>query len=254
LTIKAVLFDFGDTLINTEKFDYDACLRKVHQNLARNGIAVPYNDFKRIYFDVRDRFYEKTAETLEEQDFADRVTETLKPLGIELPKSDKRVQEAVEVFLDAFINSLRIEAYLPQLLEQLSKKYKLAVVSNMSFAKAVFRSLKKFDIAKYFDAIIISGNVGWRKPSSKIFLKALDALNVKPSQAVFVGDSPKADIEGAKTLGIKTVLVTQKEKKTPSTDTFQLYIDKGTQSGNPDKAIMELAQLLEALNCLSKQS
>lgn len=250
MTIRAILFDFGDTLVYTEGFDYDACLRKMHQNLAKNRIAVPYDDFKRIYFDVRDRFYMEMNETFEEQDFAERVTETLKPFGIKLASKDKRVQEAVKVFMDAFVDSLTIDNYLTQILEQLHKKYKLAIVSNMSFAEAGFQSLRKFDIAKYFDAIIMSGNVGWRKPSPKIFQKALKALDVKAEEAVFIGDSLRADIEGAKQLGMKTVLVIKKNKKIPSTDTFQLYVDKGLDTGNPDKIIMELTQLPEALDSL----
>jgi putative hydrolase of the HAD superfamily len=254
LVIKAVLFDAGDTLIHTGAFDYDACLQKMHQSLAKNGIAVPYDDFKRIYFEVRDRFYRETDQTLEEQDFAQRVTETLKPLGVELPIKDKRAQEAVEAFMDGFVDSLRIDEYLPSLLEQLHKRYKLAIVSNMSFAEAWFKSLRKFGIAKYFDAVIISGIVGWRKPSPRIFQEALKSLHVKAEESVFVGDSLKADIEGSKQLGMKTVLITENEKKTPSTDTFRLYIGKANDNIRPDKTITELAQLPEALDSFAKQA
>jgi len=251
LTIKAIMFDFGDTLVHTEGFDYDSCLRKMHQNLAQNEVFVPFDDFKRAYFHVRDRFYREMDKTLEEQDFAERITQTLSAFGIRLPSEDKRVQEAVEVFMKGFVDSLRIDDYLPTLLKQLHKKYRLAVVSNMSFARAESDSLKKFGIMKHFDAVIISGNLGWRKPSPKIYQEALKALGVKANETVFVGDSPKADIEGPKQLGMKTVLLTKDNKKTPSTDTFRLYVNENV-SEVPNKTIMELAQLPEVLDSLEK--
>ncbi len=254
MTIKAVMFDFGDTLVHTEGFDYDVCLQRIHQNLAKNGIAVPFNEFCRVYFEVRDRFYRETDKTLEEQDFAERIVQTLKPFGIELSREDKHVKEAVKVFMSAFVDSLRIDDNLPSLLEELHRKYKLAVVSNMSFAEAGFESLRKFGIAKHFDAIVISGAFGWRKPSPKIFRAALKALRAKAQETVFVGDSPIADIKGAKLLGIKTVLLTEKDKRIPSTDTFRLYIRQSADAPRPDITIVELAQLPEALECLVKET
>jgi putative hydrolase of the HAD superfamily len=253
LTVKAVLFDFADTLVRTERFDYDTCLTKMLQSLSKNGISVPFENFKQGYFDSRDRFYTETEKTLEEQVFAERMRETLESCGVKLSANDERIQEVAEAFSNCFIESLTIDDYLPSLLERLRKKYKLAVVSNMSLAEAIFRSLRKLDIAKHFNAIIVSGVVGWRKPSPRIFLEALQTLCVKADEAVLVGDSPIADIGGAKKLGMKTVLLVEKHRKQPSTDTFQFYIKEGKSSVKPDKTISKLAKLPRVLHDLSKQ-
>lgn len=254
MTIKAILFDFADTLVHTEGFDYDTCLGMMHQSLSGNGISVPFESFKQAYFESRDRFYEETEKTLEEQDFAQRITGALKPFGIVVPINDKRLMEAGEAYVDCFVKALTIESYLLSLLKKLHKKYKLAVVSNMSFAEAGPVSLKKFGIAKYFDVVIISGTLGWRKPSPRVFQLALEALDVKAEDAVFVGDSLKADIEGAKRLGIRTVLVEEKRKKPPSTDTAQFYMKEGKSTIKPDKAISKLAQLPGVLESFVKSS
>jgi putative hydrolase of the HAD superfamily len=225
----------------------------MHQTLNKNGISVSFENFRQGYFDSRDRFYRETEETLEEQDFAERIRETLESYSIKLSANDKRIWKAAEAFSNCFVKSLTIDSHLPSFLERLHEKYKLAVVSNMSFAEAVFQSLRKFGIAKHFDAIIVSGILGWRKPSPRIFRETLRALDVKAEEAVFVGDSPIADIEGAKKLGMKTVLIIEKGKKQPSTDTFQFYIKEGKSSVKPDKTISELAKLPRALHDLSKQ-
>jgi HAD superfamily hydrolase (TIGR01549 family) len=253
MVFQAVLFDFADTLMHTERFDYDICLKKMVQSLSKNGVFVPFDCFKQGYFDSRDRFYREREKTLEEQDFAKRITETLRSCGVRLNARDEPVQQAAEAFSNCFAKSLTIESYLPSLLERLHKRYRLAVVSNMSFAEAIFQSLKEFDIYKHFDAVIVSGIIGWRKPSPIIFESALQALKVKAEESVFVGDSPKADVEGAKQLGMKTILLVEKNRKQPSTDTYQFYIKKGKSNVKPDKTINKPADLPEALQNLSKQ-
>jgi HAD superfamily hydrolase (TIGR01549 family) len=253
LTAKAILFDFADTLVHTERFDYDTCLGKMVQSLSENGISVPFENFKRGYFDSRDRFYKKTEKTLEEQDFTERIKETLRSCDIKLSADDERIQEASEAFSNCFAESLTIDSYLTSLLERLHKKCKLAVVSNMSFAEAIFKSLREFNIAKHFDAVIVSGALGWRKPCPTIFQEALQAVDVKAEEAVFVGDSPIADIEGARQLGMKTILVIEKNKKQPLTDTFQFYAKEGKSNVRPDKTISKLANLPRALLDLSEQ-
>jgi len=253
VTVKAVLFDFADTLVHTERFDYDTCLKKMVQSLSKNGIVVPFESFKRGYFDSRDRFYKETEKTLEEQDFAERTRETLRNSGIRLNVNDETVREAAEAFSNCFAKSLTMESYLPSLLERLHKRYRLAVVSNMSFSEAIFQSLEEFDVRKHFDAVIVSGVLGWRKPSPRIFQAALQALDVKAEEAVFVGDSPIADVEGTKKLGMKTVLFVEKNRKQPSTDTFQFYMKEGKNNIKPDMTIRILASLPRTLHSLSKQ-
>lgn len=79
--IKAILFDFGDTLINTDKFDYDTCLRKVHESLTTDNITVPYEEYKNVYFNIRNKLYKETEDSLREAKFSLRITETLKHFG-----------------------------------------------------------------------------------------------------------------------------------------------------------------------------
>jgi putative hydrolase of the HAD superfamily len=254
VVVRAIMFDFADTLVHTERFDYDTCLKKMAQSIGKDGISVPFEDFKRAYFDSRDRFYKQTEKTLEEQDFAERIRETLRNCGIMLNLEDEVVREAAEAFSNCFAKSITIESYLPSLLERLHKRYRLAVVSNMSLAEAIFQSLKELSISKHFDAVLVSGVLGWRKPSPRLFQAALEALDVKAVEAVFVGDSPIADVEGARKLGMKTVLVVEKRRKQPSTDTFQFYMREGKSNVKPDRTIRKLANLPRAMHSLSKQT
>ena len=71
----------------------------------------------------------------------------------------------------------------------------------------VFRKAKSLGVAQYFDAIISGADVGLAKPHPGIFQSALAAIQVDPHEALFVGDSLKTDIVGAKAAGMRAVLI-----------------------------------------------
>jgi len=230
MPVKAILFDWGDTLIQMVQFDYDACLSKLHESLLHDGIAVPFKEFRQLYFQTRDRLYKETETSLEEPNFLLRISETLKHRGYTLKETDERIVRAADAFAEAFAGQTAMKDLVPAVLEQLRHKYKLGVISNFALPPGVKKTLEQFDLAKFFDVILISGEVGWRKPSPRIFQKALESLKVGASETVFVGDSPLLDIEGARRVGMKTVLVRKSatEKK---------------ETGNPDAVITELDEL-----------
>ena len=237
MTVKAILFDWGDTLIQMVQFDYDACLSKLHESLLHNGVTVPYQEFRQLYFKTRDRLYKETEESLEEPNFLQRISETLKHFGYTLEETDERIVRAADAFAEAFAGQTTMKDLVPAVLEQLRHKYKLGVISNFALPPGVKKTLERFDLAKFFDVILISGEVGWRKPSPRIFQKALLSLEVDASETVFVGDSPLLDIEGAKRMGMKTVLVRKS-------------LTEGRETGNPDAVINELDELPVALENL----
>lgn len=59
-----------------------------------------------------------------------------------------------------------------------------------------------------FDPVVISGEVGLRKPNPEIFTHTLDLLGLPPQRAVFVDDA-EPNVEGATRVGLRTVLHTE---------------------------------------------
>ncbi|MFX1283859.1 MAG: HAD family hydrolase [Promethearchaeota archaeon] len=86
--------------------------------------------------------------------------------------------------------------------------YTLVLASNHSWAKNGWDVLRKFDIVSYFDQIIFSGDLGWRKPSPKVFAAAISGLSYRSKEHIIhVGDEIDADIKGAIQFGIKALWV-----------------------------------------------
>lgn len=63
------------------------------------------------------------------------------------------------------------------------------------------------DLAPHFDAIVVSGEVGFGKPDPRIFSLTLDQLSVSPGAAVMVGDSLRRDVVGAQQAGLRAIWV-----------------------------------------------
>lgn len=101
-----------------------------------------------------------------------------------------------------------------EIMESLKKKgIKLCIITNgkASIQKNKIDALK---IEKYIDLIIYADDIGnnrefW-KPSEIPYKMALEFFNTSSSQTIFIGDDPATDFPGAKSCGIKTVLVNGK--------------------------------------------
>lgn len=81
---------------------------------------------------------------------------------------------------------------------------KLGIITNggATYQQATIDAL---EIARKFDAILISEREGVRKPAAEIFRRALILLNVEAAEAVYIGDHPEVDINGAQSAGLRAV-------------------------------------------------
>ena len=110
------------------------------------------------------------------------------------------------------------------IVEELSKNYKLSIITN-GLSDVQSNRIRKSSIAKYFDDIIISEEVSVSKPNSDIFKIALNNLNYNDkSKVLMVGDSLTSDIQGGINFGIDTCwLNTCKiENKTKFKPTYEI--------------------------------
>ena len=64
--------------------------------------------------------------------------------------------------------------------------------------------LEKVGLAHFFEVIIISAEVGITKPNTEIYKKALEALSIAPSEAIFIDDNPN-NTQGARKCGIDAI-------------------------------------------------
>jgi len=242
MQVEAVLFDLFDTLVllKSNEAYYTPSLKKLHEFLVQKGIDVSLEDFEGAYFEVRDKFYSESRKSLEEPHFNVRVSQTLKRLGYDLDVSDPIVTGATMAFAKEFMHYVSVDTEAVNVLMKLHGRYKLGLVSNLALPECCWDLLDKYGLRKFFNVIIISGEINRRKPSPEIFEKALKALDVEASKTVFVGDMLDLDIMGPKSVGMKTILI----KRRPIT----------TTDIKPDKIITRLSELPATLENREKQN
>ena len=231
-----MLFDLFDTLLLLESQEtyYPPSLRKLHEFLVENGVNVPFEDFSRVYFEVRDKFYSESRESLEEPHFNVRVSQTLHRFGYDFDVSDPVVVGATMAFAEEFMRYVSLDKDALDVLEKLHGKYKLGLISNFAIPECGWKLLDKFGLKRFFDVAVISGEINQRKPSPEIFQRALKALGVKASMAIFVGDMLDLDVMGPKKVGMKTVLINRRP------------VEENADA-KPDKVITRLSELLAVL-------
>jgi HAD superfamily hydrolase (TIGR01662 family) len=207
MVTKAIIFDYIGTLVNCTGYSMDASRRKLYAALADEGFDIDENQFLNAYDAAHEKYRKIRYGELREVTNAIWVAEALCKGGFTVDPHDNRVKAALNVFFEDFINTLELRSGAKQLLTQTKTQYKVGLVSNFTHAPVIHKSLRKLDINQCFNAIVISEETGWRKPSGEIFQDVLSRLQVKVDETVYVGDSPVEDIKGAKDAGLKTVFV-----------------------------------------------
>ena len=94
-----------------------------------------------------------------------------------------------------------------ELLEHLKvsgKKIYLLSNAQTDFTRPEITAL---GVDKYLDGIFISSEVGYKKPAKEFYQKLLDTYQLEPSKSIMIGNDIKADIEGARAVGLDTLYI-----------------------------------------------
>ena len=87
-------------------------------------------------------------------------------------------------------------------LEELKRRgYRLGMISNSLSTLDIPRSLEAYGWNRLFDAVVLSAQVKWRKPSIEIYRVATRRMKVKPSRCAYIGNRIQKDIVGCKQAG-----------------------------------------------------
>lgn len=209
--IQVIAFDFGGTLFSTAKMGAftpamtDAFIGHLIREPGCNHICAQtaFEAYTKAWKSRRARggdLPEKESSSL------DLLQLALSEVDAKLDK--KQMVELLNAFhskeADLFTPLNGVVESLPLLAEQ---GYRLCVVSNNPWAESIRASFRSHGIASIFERLIISCDVGYRKPHRQIFEELLTQVNVPASEILFVGDSYTHDIEMPKKLGMKTCLV-----------------------------------------------
>ena len=203
---EVVFLDVGDTLIRA----HPSWAGVYRQGLLEAGIDVTEKDLERAllhetqtgaWWNIEDAF--EPTEELSFKRIADFDNAVLTRTGH--PDLPTDVFRKIE---DAFARRSAWYVYpdvLPALDALTDDGIRLCVISNFVWGgPELFHDL---DLASKFEQLVVSARVGFQKPNPGIFTVALERMNIAPEKAWHIGDSYRADVVGARRVGITGVLI-----------------------------------------------
>jgi len=98
------------------------------------------------------------------------------------------------------------------LLAQLAGRFELAIITNTHDPALVPNHLGRMGVASLFPTVVTSVEFGLRKPNPAIFEHTLEILGVAAEDCVYVGDNFEADYLGARSAGIRPLLIDPSRK------------------------------------------
>jgi putative hydrolase of the HAD superfamily len=227
MKIKVVLLDFGGTLADgaLDRESYHATIRNF---LISQGYDVSIKDLKRALRSAL-RYLEKVRAKGLEMTFEETYSMFLSNLGV------KHDIDMLDDLHDIYRRHYNTQFFpcTEYILEELSSKYKIALVSN-TMSDQPKKLLREAGLDRFFDLIYCSSDLGIRKPNPEIFKRVLNEFGIDPSEAVHVGDSVDADMRGAEKAGITGIWI-----KTPG---------QAPWNGYAINNICELSKFLEKLD------
>lgn len=221
--IRAIVFDFGQTLVDSA--DGFRTAEKELQQKAHAALAgVPWEGFLDVYREIRSRFHARS-------DFSRRgiVGELFRHYGrapelavLEQWGTDywKRIKAMTRVFPET-------EAVLEELL---AKGFRLALITNaQGQAEEGKHRLGNYpELERFFEVIIVAGEGGIpAKPDPLPFRLCLEKLGIVPGESVYVGDDWRIDVCGSEAAGMHPVWLQHRlvQRRWPVVETSAPVID-----------------------------
>jgi putative hydrolase of the HAD superfamily len=202
--INAVLFDIDDTL-----FDSTTLAKMARMNAIKAMIdcGLPIKNVQKGY-GLLMKIVEKYGSNYDEH--FDRLLETLG-----CTREPKIIAAGIVSYHDTKLGYIKPNPdVIPTLIALRDEGCKLGIVSNGRSVKQ-WEKLIRLGLHHFFDAVIISENVGSEKPQSKIFRIATEKLGVKPEEAAYVGDDLETDVFGANKAGLISIRVIKQKHEEP---------------------------------------
>jgi putative hydrolase of the HAD superfamily len=200
--LEAVLFDWGHTLMDW--VPDDALLEAGHR-AGLEAIGVPADRAPALTDRYRNEPSLLDWDVPEELEYPPLLRRMLADVGVDV--DDGQLEKFMLAEHAAWAPARRLAGTTHALLDSVRNRgLKTGIVSN-SFDPGwiLTRDLEEMGLAERVDVAVFSSDLGIRKPSPEIFLRALDELGVAPDRALFVGDRLRQDIGGAHGVGMRTV-------------------------------------------------
>lgn len=200
MRIENVFFDMGNTLVHREidrQIGFAILLRRWGHDISDRELLDAYQIARKQVPHLTP--YKQSVENLNQRLLA-KIEKTIQILGL------SPAREIAEDLLESQFNPIQpYEKAVPVLRELSERDLKVGVISNWDPDLIGF--CKSLGIHEFFDTIVASRALGFRKPDPEIFASALASIDGRAHESVHIGDSVGSDAVGAMKMGIQPIVI-----------------------------------------------
>ncbi len=167
-------------------------------------------------------------------------------LGMDL--RSKEIKKAATAVVKAWQKHISLDLDTLPVLQALKPKKTLALISNFDHPPHIYSLLLELCLSEFFDTVVISGEVGVKKPDPYIFSFALEQTKLRPNEVAYVGDTLD-DVQGARAAGLYPILI----KRNESNKSHAILDFKSNQkSSESDSEILTIIDGVKIISGLSE--
>lgn len=206
-----LLFDFFGTLVDYNASQTEQGFSRSYDLAVTRGASLPYADFLER---LNGTWMDLEAQAERSLDEYSMDAWSLEFLSRVLPQSPDTETVAAfrDTYLDEWNKGVRYIPGIETMLAALAERFVLVLITNTHHPDLVHGHLRRMNIGRYFARVITSLEHGKRKPSACIFERALAQTGGAPRSAAYVGDSFRADYQGATGAGLRCLLIDPKRR------------------------------------------
>jgi len=214
MLVRALLFDLFGTVVHfapqvptieVAGTTWRTTMGWLRATVERELPGVPFDQLLAALMAVTEDIVRQRPPEYREVPSRERFRRALARVGIDAAHAPDSAERLSLAHMEHLASTTLLPPAHRALLQELGSRYAIGLVSNFDHGPTARRILDRHDLASAFGSVVISEELGRRKPHPAIFAAARAALNVAPEESLFIGDSFADDVVGARRAGLIAV-------------------------------------------------
>ena len=245
--VRGVFFDLYGTIFIYGDMDsaWAAWFDATYEQLKTHGLKMDVESFD----DECEGFFSRDFQPGPKQKsitvYEARMENLCRRVGLKLKPED--ITAAAEAGLAAWHRFLHFDEKIFGVLKALKGEKALVLISNFDHPPHIRRLMDEYALDRFFEHVIVSSAVGVWKPDPEIFRLGLEKTGLKPEQVLYVGDSEKDDVAGARAAGMYPLLIRRNNQPVRLDYTRRMPQPPARQAAQPLAVISELTGIFKYL-------
>lgn len=203
-----IFFDLDGTLLDNKSSEFHG-VEALYEEY-KECFKIDKQIFYKFWCQISDKYFNRylNGEITFDEQRIERIKELFDYSNVKVTDEDAMIK--FKKYLNNYENAWKPYDDVIPCLKQLSKQYRLGIISNGDLNQQLLK-LEKMNINQYFSCIITAGEVGISKPNIELFNIACRRVNEMPNECYYIGDDLHIDIIPCKDVGMNGIWLNRKQ-------------------------------------------